>query len=425
MSAPASSPPPAGPDLSRLRIDRDAPPPGLRRALARNLVLVLGALVLVVGGVLYARRGGAVPVQVVVATATAAGAKGAAGATSVTANGYVVARTRAAVSAKLPGRLAELRVSEGSYVRRGDVIARLENTDYQAQVHQASAALTTARAALLEAEADRDELAREARRATDIRSRSPELISAQEAEAAASRAAQAEARARAAAARVSGAEASLRYAEANLEFTLIRAPFTGTVLRKEAEVGEVVAPSVGGGLTRGAVVTLADLTTLEVEVDVNEAYIARIRNGLDARITLDAYPDTTFRGRVRQVVPTADRQRATVQVKVGILDHDPRILPEMGARVDFLEPDTGRAAAGPAPPPRIRVPAAAVRQQDGKTVVWLVREGRLEPRPVEAGPVSGGYREIRSGLSGGEQLLLSGIEAPRAGQRVKPSTPPS
>ena len=139
---------------------------------------------------------------------------------------------------------------------------------------------------------------------------------------------------------------------------MIRAPFTGTVLRKDAEVGEVVAPSVGGGLTRGAVVTMADLSTLEVEVDVNEAYIGRIAGGRPARITLDAYPDTTFRGEVRQVVPTADRQRATVQVKVSILDHDARILPEMGAKVDFLEPEQPprpaprRVRRSGSPPPR-------------------------------------------------------------------------
>ncbi len=125
--------------------------------------------------------------------------------------------------------------------------------------------------------------------------------------------AQAAARVQAAEARIQAAEAGRRFARANLENTVIRAPFTGTVLRKEAEIGEVVAPSVGGGLTRGAVVTMADLTTLEVEVDVNEAYIARVRNGQPARITLDAYPDTSFRGEVRQVVPTADRQRATVR----------------------------------------------------------------------------------------------------------------
>jgi RND family efflux transporter MFP subunit len=190
------------------------------------------------------------------------------------------------------------------------------------------------------------------------------------------------------------------------------------VLRKEAEVGEVVAPSVGGGLTRGAVVTMADLATLEVEVDVNEAYIARVRGGQPARITLDAYPDTAFRGAVRQVVPTADRQRATVQVKVAIHDHDARILPEMGAKVEFLDEATP-ASAATAVRRRILVPAAAVRTEDGRAVVWVVRNGRLERTDVDAGPVSGNLREIRAGLSGGEHLLVGGLDTPREGQRVR------
>src|SRR3990172_5727570 len=254
-------------------------------------------------------------------------------------------------AAKVPGRLADLRVSEGSFVRKGETIARLENADYRAQVAQAEANLSTARAQLIEAEAERDQLQREARRLRDIRAENSELVSAQDVEGAEARAAQADARGRAGGARVESAEAGLRFAQASLDNTLVRAPFTGTVLRKEAEVGEVVAPSVGGGLTRGAVVTMADLTTLEVEVDVNEAYIARITRDQAARIILDAYPDTSFQGRVRQVVPTADRQRATVQVKVSILDRDPRILPEMGARVDFLEPERPRGEAPPPPPP--------------------------------------------------------------------------
>jgi RND family efflux transporter MFP subunit len=229
---------------------------------------------------------------------------------------------------------------------------------------------------------------------------------------------------RAATARVEAAQAGLKFAEASLENTVVRAPFTGTVLRKEAEVGEVVAPSVGGGLTRGAVVTMADLSTLEVEVDVNEAYIARIGGRQPARITLDAYPDTGFRGAVRQVVPTADRQRATVQVKVSILDHDPRILPEMGARVDFLaDPAVATDTTGASAPARIRLPVAAVREEGGEAVVWLVRDGRLESRPVQAGPASGGFREIRSGLAGGEMVLVAGVETPRAGMRVRTDTP--
>jgi RND family efflux transporter MFP subunit len=190
------------------------------------------------------------------------------------------------------------------------------------------------------------------------------------------------------------------------------------VLRKDAEVGEVVAPSVGGGLTRGAVVTLADLQTLEVEVDVNEAYIARIRSAAPARITLDAYPDTSFRGVVRQVVPTADRQRATVQVKVSILDHDARILPEMGAKVDFLQEESARTP-GAAPKTVLRVPAAAVKTDAGASVVWIVRDGKLSRRVVQTGPVSAGFLEVRSGLNGGEQLLVGGVDAPTEGMKVK------
>src|SRR5439155_1609947 len=194
----------------------------------------------------------------------AAGTAGGCEATAVTANGYVVARTRASVSSKVPGRLAYLAVSEGSDVKSGDVIARLDNADYEAQVTQAQAGVANARAQLIEAQAERDQLQREAQRVQEIRAQNAQLVS-------------------------------------------------------------------------------------QPDVDVNEAYIARVHHGQPAKITLDAYPDTSFGGQVRQVVPTADRQRATVQVKVSILDHDPRILPEMGARVDFLEPERPAAARGAAP----------------------------------------------------------------------------
>ncbi|MBW8838395.1 MAG: efflux RND transporter periplasmic adaptor subunit [Gemmatimonadetes bacterium] len=378
---------------------------------------------------LVLRARAVVPVETIVVTAstdpgTRGGTPGAA--TSVTANGYVVARTRAAVSSKVPGRLAYLGVSEGSYVNNGDVIARLENGDYEAQVAEATANLESSRAQLVEAQADRDQQERDASRLRGIRRQNVQLVSQQEVDAAETRVATADARLRAAQARITAGEAALRFAKVNLANTEIRAPFTGTVLRKEAEVGEVVAPSVGGGLTRGAVVTMADLKSLEVEVDVNEAYIARLRSAQRARITLDAYPDTSFAGHVRQVVPTADRQRATVQVKVAIDDRDTRILPEMGARVDFLEPEArlaGAPAAAVPAAPRIRVPAAAVREVNGQSTVWLVRDGQLVSRVVQAGPVSGGFREIRSGLAGGELLLSGGVDAPRDGLRVRLANP--
>jgi len=415
-------------DLSKLRIDRSTPPPPT----SRRAWIIGAVVVLVIAGGLIAREmlGGAVPVQVVVASPIdqangASGGEG--GGIAVTANGYVVARTRASVAAKLPGRLAALYVDGGSYVLRGALLAQIENDDFVAAVEEARANVASARAQLAEMQSDRDQARREADRLQGIRTSSANLTSAQEVDAAEARATQSAARANSAAARVDAALASQRFAEVSLENTFIRAPFTGTVLRKEAEVGEVVAPSVGGGLTRGAVVTMADLSTLEVEVDVNEAYIGRVQRAQAARITLDAYPDTAFRGVVRQVVPTADRQRATVQVKVSITDRDPRILPEMGACVDFLAaavPVRAASAETTDAPPRFRLPADAVRIIDGNTAVWLVRDGRLEAREVDAGPVSAGFREIRRGLSGGEQILTGGIEEPVQGMRVKVADQP-
>jgi RND family efflux transporter MFP subunit len=411
-------------DLSKLRINRDAPSVPEKRALTRNLILFVVALIVVALSVAMVRARNVPQVQVVTASATG-GSSGSAvgGATSVTANGYVVARTKASVSAKTAGRLAYLGVSEGSVVQQGQVIARLDNADYLAAVSQAQANIASAEASVIEASSDRDQLVRDANRQRDIRARNANLISQQDVEVATSRAAQAEARLAAAQARKRAAEAGLNMASANNDNTIIRAPFSGTVLRKDAEVGEVVAPSVGGGLTRGAVVTLADLQTLEVEVDVNEAYIARVHGGAAARITLDAYPDTSFRGLVRQVVPTADRQRATVQVKVSILDHDARILPEMGAKVDFLQEASARVAGAAPPAPVIRVPAAAVKTDAGASVVWIVRDGRLVRRPVQTGPVSAGFLEVRSGLNGGEQILVGGVDAPTEGMKVKVQVP--
>src|SRR5258705_5120305 len=243
MAAPA--------DLSKLRINRDAPPAPVRKALTRNL-LIFGVALVGVAATAFIVRVRAVPtVQVVTATAaTGAGGGPAAGATSVTANGYVVARTKASVSAKTAGRLAYLGVSEGSYVRRGNVIARLDNADFQAAVAQAQANIASADASVIEATSDRDQLGREAGRLRDIRKSNPTLVSTQDLEAATSRAAQADARLNAAAARKRSAEAGLRVAEANNENTIIRAPFTGTVLRKGAEAAEGARPSVGGGPTR-------------------------------------------------------------------------------------------------------------------------------------------------------------------------------
>jgi RND family efflux transporter MFP subunit len=403
------------PDLSRLKISRDAPSRASRQALRRNAILAVVAVVLIGAGFLWTRR--ATGLEVAIALAEVVG-EGRGEGIGITANGYVVARTQASVSSRITGRLAFLGVEEGSVVRRGEIVARLENDDYQAVVRQAQAEVLRAQAALVEAEATRDQLARDLRRSRSLLEDS--LASEREVEDFEARLTAAEARVGVQEAMVQSAEASVGVAEANLENTYIRAPFNGTVLRKDAEVGEVVAPvATGGGLTRGAVVTMADLETLEVEVDVNEAYIAQIASGQPTRITLDAYPDSSYMGEVRQIVPTADRQRATVLVKVSILEDDPRILPEMGARVDFVEQAAGDIADSTTQPSRVFVAAEAVRDESGQPVVWVVRDGRVYRVLVEAGPVSGGRREIRDGLSGGEQVVVEGPEELEDGAAVR------
>jgi len=405
------------PDLSRLKIDRDRPSPGSLRSLRFSVALAVLAAVFAAGVWFVLRGRRAIEVAAVRAEVVGGGAGQAVG---ITANGYVVARTKASVSSKISGRLAYLGVAEGSFVRKGEVMARLENADYAAAVAQVEAEELRSRAALREAVAVRDQLTRDLARGEDLLAKN--LMAEQEVESLRAQLAAADARVDLQRAQVASAGAAVGVARANLENTIIRAPFTGTVLRKDAEVGEVVAPvATAGGLTRGAVVTMADLETLEVEVDVNEAYIAQIKSRQPTRIVLDAYPAVGFEGAVRQIVPTADRQRATVQVKVSILEKDPRILPEMGARVEFLE--VGESDSGEAVSARIFVPANAVQSIDGESVAWIIRDGTVARTVVSAGPVSGGRREIRSGLSGGEQLVADPPNTLVDGARVNVITP--
>ncbi len=375
-------------DLDRLRIPRE---PDSRPAARRGdgggrrpwpWVLALIAVALAAWVVLRPRA-------VEVRTTTVQMSGGAqAGGDVISASGYVVARTKASVSAKVAGRMEQLSVTEGSRVRRGEVIARIESAAQRAAVGSARAAVQQVEAELGQARRDRD------RAEALIRAN---VLSEADAENARTRVQMLEAQR-------ASARSQVREAEVALENTNVRAPFDGTVLRKDAEVGEIVSPaSAGGGLTRTAIVTMADLATLEVEVDVNEAFIARIRNGQPALITLDAYPDTSFRGQIRQIVPTADRQKATVQVKVSILDRDPRILPEMGAKVNFLA-DTALAAPAPR---RLSVDATAVVSSAAGTRAWVVVDGRVAARDVVAGAPRDGRVVIERGLSAGDVVVLN------------------
>ena len=401
-------------DLARLRIRRDEPPSAAptRR---RHWWLAGGGLALLAvlagGGALLRSRAP----EVHVFRLEAGPARGAGAAAGLTANGYVVPRTQASVSSKVPGRLAFLGVEEGDVVRAGQVLARLEAAEIEAAIHEAEAGVLSAQATRLEAEARLAQARRELQRSRSLAER--ELAAQQTVQDAETAEAAAAAQLGAAAARVAAARAGLAAAHAQLENTRVRAPFDGTVLRKDAELGEVVAPSIaGGGLTRGAVVTMADLSALDVEADVNEAYIAQIRRGQPAEIVLDAYPGERFPGHVRQVVPTADRQRATVLVRVAVDTADPRILSEMAARVVFLERAAEPAAVAPA---RLFVPDSLVHNLGGRDVVWVVAEGRARQRAVEAGPVTAGQRELRRGLLGGELLIVDLPAGLRDGAAVR------
>jgi RND family efflux transporter MFP subunit len=387
-------------DLSRLRIDRE-PPPSSDGGSRKRVVGIVVALVVValatVGWVLLAPRS----IEVQAGSVEASGGGSVTGA-GITANGYVVARTKASVSAKIPGRLAFLGVSEGSRVRKGEIVARLENADARAAVTAAQANVKQLEVELAQAKRDRD-------RARTLHEQN--VLSGVDLE-------NANAKVDGLDAQIAAARAQVALSQANLENMNVRAPFDGTVLRKDAEVGEIVAPSsAGGGLTRTAIVTMADLATLEVEVDVNEAYIAQVHNGEDARITLDAYPDTSFQGRVRQVVPTADRQKATVQVKVSILDRDPRILPEMGAKVEFVR-GAGEAAA-PVTARRVLVPKAAIVQGPSGARVWVIENEKVAARAVDVGPEHGDRVEIRSGLAGSERVVLNAPSGLKEGAHVR------
>ena len=396
-------------DLSGLRIDRDAPKPP---ANGRRRGLIAGGLVLAVAvAVLFLLRVARPPVfDVTVATAESVGGAPGAGASEVlTASGYVVARQRASVSTEVAGRLDVLRVDEGSRVEKGDVLGILRNEDQRAAVASAEAALSASVAAHGEAKASAREADLELGRRRELLGRG--LVSQSEFDAAEAKSQITRSRVESTAAEIENSRARLDAARIAYEKTFIRAPFSGAVLRKEAEVGEIVSPiPSSGGLTRGAIVTMANLATLEVEVDVNEGYVARAREGMRAEITLDAYPSVRYPGRVRQIVPTADRQKATVRVKATFDSLDARVLPEMGAKVTFLaEPDGPTGDGGSAVPTAVWIPKAAVREREGRAVVFVVDGDRVTARSVSPRPLGPDRVSVSGGLAAGERVV---VEAP-------------
>jgi HlyD family secretion protein len=395
--------------LASLRIDREAPRGGgTRRLLVFLVVALLGAL----AGtwLLLGRRFGpfaAAEVETIRPSVRRSAPDP--GSAILTASGYVVPRRKAVVSAKIQGRLMELRVEEGSRVQKDEIVARLENADFLASV-------ASARAGVDRTLADLGEQQRQLRLARELER---EKVSSRDAADAA------ESRVRIADAALGQARAQLQVAEAQYRNTLIRAPFTGVVLKKMAEVGESVAPIPPGvnlSSSSGAIVALADLDTLEVEADVSESNVARLSEAQPARVSVEAFPDRAYEAVLRQIIPTADRTRATVMVKVTILTKDPDLRPEMNAKVDFLEKEAPGAQAGasaPAPAPTITVPGDAVVERAGAPTVFEVRDGRARARSVVTGGTREGQIVVRQGLSGTETLVLKPPESLKDGDAVR------
>jgi RND family efflux transporter MFP subunit len=319
--------------------------------------------------------------------------------TLLNASGYVVAQRKAAVASKATGRLEWLGVEEGSRVRTGEIIARLENRDVLAATDQAIAGVSSAKADLADAEQN-------FRRMKELGGKG--YVAQSELDAADTR----QKRAQAA---VTGAEAALRSAQVAVEYALIRAPFDAVVLTKNADVGDIVTPLGAAANAKASVVTIADMSSLQVEVDVSESNLARVKVGQPCEIQLDALPDSRFPGAVHMIVPTADRSKASVMVKVRFAERDPRVLPEMSARVAFLEREVTRDEESP----RTAVSPSAVVARDGKQAVFIVKDDRAVETAVTLGGKIGDGIEVREGIKPGEKVVMNPPRKLKNGSKVK------
>ncbi len=400
---------PPKPDLSALRIDERARRGRGRLTRLRWLAAGLGGIFLVSAAAFTLKD----PAPVVaVATARAAQAGRSA---LLNASGYVTPRRRATIAAKITGLVQEIFAEEGMRVAAGQVLATLDDSDARARLISAKADREATAAALADlrvnlANAERDRQRMEALWKDTA-------VSEQAVDQARTTADSLRARIALADEQVRAAEARIRVAQQDLDNCTIRAPFAGIVVSKDAQRGEMVSPiSAGGGFTRTGIATIVDMNSLEIEVDVNESHIARVRPEQPVTAVLDAYPDWQIPAKVRTVIPTADRQKATVKVRA-VFDHlDPRILPDMGVKVTFFGDEAGANAAGAN---TVLLPRTAVREERGAPVVFVVRDGRAERRAVRLGQARGDDQAVTAGLSAGEQVVVAGLEGLRDGQRVQ------
>jgi HlyD family secretion protein len=387
-------------DLSKLRISREEQTPANKPKQPRSKLLIyIAGFVIILLVIFYFYKTSLASVEVVEVTTVSLVSPSQANAL-LTASGYVVAQRKASVASKATGRLVYLGFEEGDIVKKGEVIGQIESADMKAALAQAKAALELNKANKVDAE-------RTLSRAKKLYDGN--LISQSELDAAQSGYDRV-------VASIAAGEAGVQAAEIQVENTNIRAPFDGTILMKNADVGEVVSPFAAGASSRVAIVTLADMSSLEVEADVSESNIEKITFKQPCEITLDAYPEQRYRGYVNKIVPTADRSKATVMTKIRFVDRDNRVLPEMSAKVNFLSaPITDKAQAQP----KLTVAASAVTNRNGKNVVFLFTENEVLEVPVEIGEKMGSMFEIKSGLSSGDKVVVKPSDKLGSGMKVK------
>jgi RND family efflux transporter MFP subunit len=397
-------------DLAKLRIDRSLGPVRTR---PRRKWIWLGAMAIVlVGGgawLLLAPRTVAVRTTPVVTTYLSQQF------VVLNSTGYVVAQRKAAIASKASGRLEWLGVAEGTRVKAGEVIARLDARDVAAQLDAALANAQVARATLEQAQAEDRDAEASLGRMRDLVAK--KFLSESVLDQAKARADRAVAGVASGRAGLLAAEANAKNAQVAVDYTLIRAPFDGIILSKSADVGDMVTPFSSAADSKGAVVNMADMSTLEVEADVSEASLSKIKVGQPAEITLDALPDARFRGNVSRIVPTADRAKATVMTKVRFEAIDPRVLPEMSAKVSFLsQPVTAEQQQ-----PLVAVNPDALAQRDGNTVVYVVRDDKVVEVPVRPGRKLTDVTAIAGDVRVGEKAVLKPAAELKAGTPVKPA----
>jgi RND family efflux transporter MFP subunit len=332
----------------------------------------------------------------------------------LTASGYVVAQRRAAVASKATGLLVHLGVEEGDHVAEGQILARIEDNDVRALLTQAQANLRFMHANLENAKAELADATVNYERLQKLVAE--QLVPRSDFDAAEARYRSAQASVAASEAAIGVAQATVRNAEISVENTNIRAPFEGTVLTKNADVGEIVAPFGASSTARAAVVTIADMSSLEVEADVSESNIQRIKPEQPCEIVLDAYPDTRYPAVVSKIVPTADRAKATVMTKIKFLQRDDRVLPEMSAKVTFLSQRTETASM--TSEKKTVVSLAALVDRNGQKVVFVLRDDTVTETPVELGQTFGSVREVSSGISVGDRVVLNPPQELVTGMKV-------